>query len=104
MVLTHSSAYSWLDTKSVQVEVPSFRFLFFFCLISYFNLIFFCLSVECLCCVYICVWFLKDFIRKKNQQKKRKKTNSNSYFCLAVGYEVWLWAQVVLAPGGQRVT
>lgn len=98
MVLTHSSAYSWLDTKSVQVKVPSFCFLFFLLFNFFF---FFCLLVECLCCVYICVWFLKDFIRKK---KKRKKTNSNSYFCLAVGYEVWLWAQVVLAAGGQRVT
>lgn len=73
MVLTHSSAYSWLDTKSVQV-VPSFRLLFLF-LFSIFKFIF-CLSVECLCCVYICVWFLKDFIKKKKKEKQTQTVTS----------------------------
>lgn len=52
MVLTHSSAYSWLDTKTVQVEVPSFRFLFFLLFYFIFLIQFFFAFQLSVCVVY----------------------------------------------------
>lgn len=65
----------------------------------------FCLLVECLCCVLYLYVFFKGFLyKKKKREKKEERKSSNSYFCLAVGYEVWLWAQIILTPGCQWVT
>lgn len=51
-MVTHSSAYSWLDTKSVQVEFPSVSFILFY--FMFLNLFFaFQLSV-CVVCVFPC--------------------------------------------------